>query len=194
MLCYFRGSKGPSDAGPRHRASAEESQRPVHPHEHVYLSGSKNSARGSARGPGGGRPGGLGARAPGGIRSHGCPKRHGGPGSSSYLRRNVGACSAPRIPKTPKLHVRAHEKTRHLEIHCREAHDHTKESMHDPRHARRARRRQHRALRHVRAPWPRRRAVSLQAGHHGMQKRRSKAKGAMSRPARPAAGWTQYRS
>ena len=110
LLCYFRGSKGPSDAGPRHRASAEESQRPVHPHEHVYLSGSKNSARGSARGPGGGRPGGLGARAPGGISSHGCPKRHGGPGSSSYLRRNVGACSPPRIPKAPKLHVRAHEK------------------------------------------------------------------------------------
>ena len=38
LLCYFRGSKGPSDAGPCHRASAEESQRPVHPHEHVYLS------------------------------------------------------------------------------------------------------------------------------------------------------------
>ena len=38
LLCYFRGSKGPGDAGPGHRASAEESQRPVHPHEHVYLS------------------------------------------------------------------------------------------------------------------------------------------------------------
>ena len=64
LLCYFRGSKGPSDDRPGHRASAEESQRPVHPHEHVYLSGSKNSARGSARGPGGGRPGGPGGPGP----------------------------------------------------------------------------------------------------------------------------------
>ena len=38
LLCYFRGSKGPSGEGPAHRAGAEETTRPAQPHEHVYLS------------------------------------------------------------------------------------------------------------------------------------------------------------
>ena len=37
LLCYFRGSKGKQEDS-RRAAQQQDTTRPVHPHEHVYLS------------------------------------------------------------------------------------------------------------------------------------------------------------